>query len=39
MKTTEIKDIVTYLLGLFGTVVLLVAWPLGKKGCIKGSVN
>ena len=33
MKTTEIKDIVGYLLGLFSSLVLLVAWPSGKKGC------
>jgi hypothetical protein len=32
MKTTEIKDIVSYLLGLFDTLVLLVAWPSGIKG-------
>jgi hypothetical protein len=32
MKTTEIKDIVSYLLGLFDTLVLLVAWPSGVKG-------
>lgn len=33
MKTTEIKDPVNFLLGLFTTAVLLVAWPRGKKGC------
>ena len=33
MKTTEIKKIVSYVLGLFDTLVLLVAWPSGKKGC------
>jgi hypothetical protein len=32
MKTTEIKDIVSYVLGLFDTLVLLVAWPSGIKG-------
>ena len=30
MKTTEIKNIVSYVLGLFDTLVLLVAWP--EKG-------
>jgi hypothetical protein len=33
MKTTEIKDPVNFLLGLFTTAVLLVSWPRGKKGC------
>jgi hypothetical protein len=33
MKTTAKTDIVNYLLGLFATAVLLVAWPRGKKGC------
>jgi len=33
MKTTQIKNIVSYVLGLFDTLVLLVAWPSGKKGC------
>jgi len=33
MKTTEIKNIVSFVLGLFDTLVLLVAWPSGKKGC------
>jgi len=33
MKTTQIRNLVSYLLGLFDTLVLLVAWPLGKKGC------
>src|SRR5689334_21273807 len=33
MKTTEIKDIVSYLLKLFGSIVLLVGCPLVKKGC------
>jgi hypothetical protein len=33
MKTTAKMDIVNYLLGLFATAVLLVAWPRGKKGC------
>jgi len=33
MRTTEIKNLVSYLLGLFTTAVLLVAWPRGKKGC------
>ena len=32
MKTTEIKNIVSYVLGLFDTLVLLVAWPSGIKG-------
>jgi hypothetical protein len=33
MRTTQNKNIVSYLLGLFDTLVLLVAWPSGKKGC------
>lgn len=33
MKTTAKTDIVNYLLGLFATAVLLVAWPHSKKGC------
>lgn len=33
MKTTQIPNLVSYLLGLFDTLVLLVAWPSGKKGC------
>ena len=33
MKTTAKADIVNYLLRLFATAVLLVAWPRGKKGC------
>jgi hypothetical protein len=33
MKTVEKTDIVAYLLSLFSTAVLLVAWPSGKKGC------
>ena len=32
MKTTAKTDIVNYVLGLFATLVLLVAWPRGKKG-------
>ena len=32
MKTTAKTDIVNYVLGLFATAVLLVAWPRGKKG-------
>jgi len=32
MKTIQ-KDIVSYLLALFQSLVLLVAWPSGKKGC------
>ena len=33
MKTAAKTDIVNYVLGLFATAVLLVAWPRGKKGC------
>jgi len=33
MKTTAKTDIVNYVLGLFATLVLLVSWPRGKKGC------
>ncbi len=33
MKTTQIPNIVSYVLGLFDTLVMLVAWPIGKKGC------
>jgi hypothetical protein len=33
MDTTKISNLVDYLLGLFDTLVLLVAWPRGKKGC------
>jgi hypothetical protein len=33
MRTTQIPNLVSYLLGLFDTLVLLVAWPSGKKGC------
>lgn len=33
MKTVEIKNIVSFVLALFDTLVLLVAWPSGKKGC------
>jgi hypothetical protein len=33
MKTTQIKNIVSYVLGLFDTLFLLAAWPSGKKGC------
>ena len=32
MQTTAKTDIVNYVLGLFATAVLLVAWPRGKKG-------
>jgi hypothetical protein len=32
MKTTAKTDIVNYVLGLFATLVLLVAWPSGIKG-------
>ena len=32
MKTTAKTDIVNYVLGLFTTLVLLVAWPSGIKG-------
>lgn len=32
MKTTEIKNLVSFLLGLFDSMVMLVAWPSGKKG-------
>jgi len=32
MKTIQ-KDLVSYLLALFQSLVLLVAWPSGKKGC------
>jgi hypothetical protein len=33
MKTTQIPNIVSYVLGLFDSLVMLVAWPSGKKGC------
>ena len=33
MKTNKQGDVVSYLLALFQSVVLLVAWPSGKKGC------
>jgi hypothetical protein len=33
MKTTSIPNLVSYLLGMFDTLVLLVAWPSGRKGC------
>ncbi len=33
MKTTSIPNLVSYLLGMIDTLVLLVAWPSGKKGC------
>jgi hypothetical protein len=32
MKTKQ-EDVVSYLLALFQSLVLLVAWPSGKKGC------
>ena len=37
MKTTAKTDTVNYVLGLFATLVLLVAWPRGKKGCKGGN--
>ena len=33
MKTVERPNLINYLLGFFDTLVLLVGWPLGKKGC------
>jgi len=32
MKTKQ-EDVVSYLLALFQSLVLLVAWPSSKKGC------